>query len=217
MSSKSTIIQNLKRAVLELNTEGARAAAEEAVLINLDPVEAIEDGLAKGVQEVGERFAHGDAFLPELIMAGEAMKAGLEVLRPGMLQKNLRRKSLGTVVIGTVRGDIHDIGKNILSTMLEAAGFDVIDLGTDVAPEKFVDMANESKAQVVGMSALLTVTTPEQKNSIDAMIAAGIRKNVKVVVGGAAVTREWAHEIGADGYSDNASDAVELLKGQVAS
>ena len=216
MSSKSIVIQKLKRAVQDLSTDNARAAAEEAVQVDLDPVEAIEYGLAKGVQEVGERFAHGDAFLPELIMAGEAMKAGLDVLRPRMLQRNLHRKSVGIVVIGTVRGDIHDIGKNIVGTMLAAAGFDVIDLGTDVPPEKFVAVAKESKAHVIGMSALLTVTTPEQKNSIDAMIKAGIRKNVKAVVGGAAVTREWAQEIGADGYSDNASDAVQLLRNLVA-
>jgi 5-methyltetrahydrofolate--homocysteine methyltransferase len=145
-------------------------------------------------------------------MAGEAMKAGVEVLRPIIMQRKLQRKSAGVVVIGTVRGDIHDIGKNVVAVMLESADFEVNDLGADVPPEKFVDKTKESKAQIVAMSALLTVTTPEQKNTIDAISKAGIRKNVKVAVGGAAVTPEWAREIGAEGYSDNAVDAVELFK-----
>jgi corrinoid protein of di/trimethylamine methyltransferase len=216
-NSKSEVIDSLRLAVVEFSVDHARSAAEEAVRIGIDPVEAVEDGLSKGVQEVGNRFAAGEAFLPELIMAGEAMKAGVEILRPAMLEKKLQRKSVGTVVIGTVRGDIHDIGKNILIIMLEAAGFNVIDLGADIAPEKFVDTAKESKAQFVAMSALLTTSTPEQKNSIEAMNRAGIRNRVKAIVGGAAVTPEWAHQIGADGYSDNATDAVELFKGLVSS
>jgi corrinoid protein of di/trimethylamine methyltransferase len=212
LTSKSEVIENLKRAVEEFSVDHARSAAEEAVRIGIDPLEAVENGLSKGVQEIGNRFSAGEAFLPELIMAGEAMKAGVEILRPVMLQKKLQRKSVGTVVIGTVRGDIHDIGKNIIVIMLEAAGFDAIDLGADVPAEKFVDMAKESKAQFVAMSALLTVTTPEQKNTIEAMNRAGIRNRVKAVVGGAAVTPEWARQIEADGYSDNAADAVELFK-----
>jgi len=175
-------------------------------------VEAIENGLSRGVQAVGKKFADGEAFLPELIMAAEAMKAGVEVLRPVMLQKNLHRTSIGTMVIGTVRGDIHDIGKNIVAVISEAAGFNVIDLGTDVTPEQFAGEARDSKAKIVAMSTLLTVTTPEQKNAIDALRNDGIRENVKVVVGGAAVTADWASEIGADGYSDNAAEAVELFK-----
>ena len=140
------------------------------------------------------------------------MKAGVEVLRPAMAQGKLQRKSVGTLVIGTVRGDIHDIGKNIVAIISEAAGFNVIDLGTDVAPEQFADVARELKAKIVAMSALLTISTPEQKNSIDVLSKQGLRQSVKVVVGGAAVTPNWAREIGADGYSDNAVEAAELFK-----
>jgi corrinoid protein of di/trimethylamine methyltransferase len=212
MNSKSDVMVNLRKAVEDFSSERATAAAESALSVGIDPLEAIEDGLSRGLQEVGKKFADGEAFLPELIMAGEAMKAGVEVLRPAMLQRNLQRKSLGTLVIGTVRGDIHDIGKNIVAVISESAGFNVIDLGTDVAPEQFADKARQSRAEVVAMSALLTVTTPEQKNSIDALSKQGVRENVKVVVGGAAVTSNWAREIGADGYSDNAVEAVELFK-----
>jgi 5-methyltetrahydrofolate--homocysteine methyltransferase len=212
MSSKSDVIENLRKAVLDLDAGRVRAAAEDAVKLGVDPIQAIDDGLARGVRTIGDRFAAGEAFLTELVMAGEAMKAGVEVLRPIILQRKLQRKSAGVVVIGTVRGDIHDIGKNIVAVMLESADFEVNDLGADVPPEKFVDKTKESKAQIVAMSALLTVTTPEQKNTIDAISKAGIRKNVKVAVGGAAVTPEWAREIGAEGYSDNAVDAVELFK-----
>lgn len=217
MSSKPEIIEGLKTAVLELDVDRVRATAEEAVRLGIDPIEAIEDGLSKGVRTIGDRFAAGEAFLTELVMAGEAMKVGVEVLRPVILQRKLQRKSTGIVVIGTVRGDIHDIGKNIVAVMLEAAGFEVDDLGVDVPPEKFVNKTKETKAHIVAMSALLTVTTPEQKNTVEAITKAGIRKSVKVAVGGAAVTPEWARQIGAEGYSDNAVDAVELFKKLVVS
>jgi 5-methyltetrahydrofolate--homocysteine methyltransferase len=217
MSSKSEVIENLRKAVLDLDIDRVSAAAREAVRLEIDPIEAIDEGLAKGVRTIGDRFAAGEAFLTELVMAGEAMKAGVEVLRPVILQRKLQRKSTGIVVIGTVRGDIHDIGKNIVTVMLEAAGFEVNDLGVDVTPENFLSKTKESKAQIVAMSALLTVTTPEQKNTVRLIERAGIRKSVKVAVGGAAVTPEWAREIGAEGYSDNAVDAVELFKKLVAS
>jgi len=217
MSSKPDVIENLRKAVLELDADRVRAAAEEAVKLGIDPIQAIDDGLAKGVRTIGDKFAAGEAFLTELVMAGEAMKAGVEVLRPVLLQRKLQRKTEGIVVIGTVHGDIHDIGKNIVAVMLEAAGFEVNDLGVDVPPDKFVDKAKETKAQIVAMSALLTVTTPEQRKTVEAISKAGIRKSVKVAVGGAAVTPEWARELGAEGYSDNAVDAVELFKKLVAS
>jgi corrinoid protein of di/trimethylamine methyltransferase len=217
MDSKSDVVENLRKAVLDLDADRVRAVAADAVRRGVDPVQAIEDGLSRGVRTIGDRFAAGEAFLTELVMAAEAMKAGVEVFRPMILQRRLQRKSTGIVVIGTVRGDIHDIGKNIVAVMLEAAGFEVNDLGVDVPPEKFVEKTKESKAQIVGMSALLTVTTLEQKNTIDALEKAGIRRSVKVAVGGAAVTPEWAHEIGAEGYSDNAVDAVELFKKLMAS
>jgi corrinoid protein of di/trimethylamine methyltransferase len=217
MSSKSEVIENLRKAVLDLDVDRVRAVAQDAVRLGIDPIEAIDEGLAKGVRTIGDKFAAGEAFLTELVMAGEAMKTGVEVLRPVILQRKLQRKSTGIVVIGTVRGDIHDIGKNIVAVMLEAAGFEVNDLGVDVSPEGFLKKTKESGGQIVAMSALLTVTTPEQKNTVQAIEKAGIRKNVKIAVGGAAVTPEWAREIGAEGYSDNAVDAVELFKKLVAS
>jgi corrinoid protein of di/trimethylamine methyltransferase len=216
LSSTSEVIEKLRTAVLELDADRVKVAAEEAVRLGIDPIEAIEDGLSKGVRTIGERFAAGEAFLTELVMAGEAMKAGVEILRPVLLQKKLQRKSAGVVVIGTVRGDIHDIGKNIVAVMLEAADFEVNDLGVDVPADRFVSKTKESSAQIVAMSALLTVSTPEQKNTIEALKKADIRKKVKVAVGGAAVTPEWAREIGAEGYSDNAVDAVELVRKLVA-
>jgi len=217
MSPSSDVVENLRKGVLDLDVDRVRAAAQKGVRLGIDPVQAIEDGLSKGVRAIGDRFAAGDAFLTELVMAGEAMKAGVEVLRPIILQRKLQLKNTGIVVIGTVRGDIHDIGKNIVAVMLEAAGFEVNDLGVDVPPENFIEKTKESKGQIVAMSALLTVSTPEQKNTIEAMEKAGIRKSVKVAVGGAAVTPEWAREIGAEGYSDNAVDAVELFKKLVVS
>ncbi len=216
MSQKAEVIERLRTAVLELDVDQVRGAAEEAVRLGIDPIEAIDNGLSKGVRTIGERFAAGEAFLTELVMAGEAMKAGIEILRPLLLQRKLQRKTAGTVVIGTVKGDIHDIGKNIVAVMLEAAGFEVNDLGVDAPPENFVEKTKESNAHIVAMSALLTVTTPEQKNTIEALKKANLRQKVKVAVGGAAVTPEWAHEIGAEGYSDNAVDAVELFRKLVA-
>jgi corrinoid protein of di/trimethylamine methyltransferase len=217
LSSRSEVIEKLRTAVLELDVDRVKAAADEAVRFGIDPIEAIENGLSKGVRTIGERFSAGEAFLTELVMAGEAMKAGVEVLRPVLLQRKLQRKSTGIVVIGTVRGDIHDIGKNIVAVMLEAAGFEVNDLGVDVAPDNFVTKTKESNAQIVAMSALLTVTTPEQKRTVEALKKTNIRDRVKVAVGGAAVTPEWASEIGAEGYSDNAVDAVELFRRLVGS
>jgi len=212
MTSRSDAVENLRKAVLDLDVDRARAAAEEAVRLGVDPVQAIDDGLTKGIRTIGDKFGAGEAFLTELVMAGEAMKAGIEVLRPIVLQRKLQRKTAGIVVIGTVRGDIHDMGKNIVAVMLEAAGFEVNDLGVDVAPKTFVDKAAATRAQVVAMSALLTVTAPEQKIVMNEMEKAGMRRSVKVAVGGAAVTPELAREMGADGHSDNAVDAVELFK-----
>lgn len=211
MSSTSAIVEKLKKAVVDLDVDRVRAVAQEAVQLGVDPVQAVEDGLAKGVRTIGDNFAAGQAFLTELVMAGEAMKVGVEVLKPVILKRKLQMKKTGTVVIGTVRGDIHDIGKNIVTVMLEAAGFEVVDVGVDVPPEKFVEKVKESKAQIVAMSALLTVSTPELKNTIEAIAEAGIRKSVKVAVGGAAVTPELAREIEAEAYTDNAVDTVELF------
>jgi methylmalonyl-CoA mutase cobalamin-binding domain/chain len=174
------------------------------------PMELISGAMIPAMDEVGRLFEAEEYFVPELLLAGRAMKSAIEILRPMMVASG---QKLGTrVVIGTVKGDLHDIGKNIVASMLEGSGLDVIDLGADVAPEKFVSAVREQQPQVVCMSALLTVTMPAMKTTIEALKAAGVRDRVKVLVGGAPVTSQYASEIGADGYSDNASGAVTLVK-----
>ena len=166
------------------------------------------------MDEVGRLFEAEEYFVPELLLAGRAMRSALELLRPLMIASG---EKLGAkVVIGTVKGDLHDIGKNIVGSMLEGGGFEVIDLGADVSPEKFVAAVEERKPQVVCMSALLTVTMPSMKTTIDALTAAGLRTKVKVLIGGAPVTMQYASEIGADGYSQNASGAVGLVRNLLA-
>lgn len=209
--SSTEIIQNLKQAILDLDIDRVRCLAEDAVKLNVDPTEAVE-GLSAGIRIIGDRFGAGEAFLSELIMAGETMKAGLEILRPIITQRKLQRTSSGIVVIGTVHGDVHDIGKNIVAIMLEAAGFEVTDLGVDVPAERFVEQAELSTANIVAMSALLTTTVPEQRTVIESLEEADIRKDVKVAVGGAAVSAEWAREIGAEIYGDNVAKAVQAFK-----
>jgi len=166
------------------------------------------------MDEVGRLFEQEEYFVPELLLAGRAMKSAMELLRPLLVASG--QKMSAKVVIGTVKGDLHDIGKNIVASMLEGSGFDVVDLGTDVAPEKFVAAVTEQEPQVVCMSALLTVTMPAMKTTIDALKSAGVRTRVKVLIGGAPVTLQYAKEIGADGYSENAGGAVDLVRGLLA-
>ena len=178
----------------------------------MDPVEAIEEGLGRGVSIVGGRFETGEAFLVELVMAGEAMKAGTEVLMEEIRKRGLSVKKLGSVVIGTVSGDLHDIGKNIVVSMLEAAGFEVIDLGVDVSADAFVDRVRETEPDVLGMSALLSTTAPEQEKVIEALRKAGLRDKVKVIIGGAAASESWGNRINADAYATDAVEAVTKIK-----
>ena len=212
VTSSSGIIEDLRRAVLNLDLDQVRATAEEAVRQGVDPVEAIENGLSKGIREIGHKFETGEVFLMELVLGSEAMKAGIEIFRPLLSAQRMKRKSSGIVVIGTVRGDIHDMGKNLVTVMLEAAGFEVTDLGVDVSPEKFVEQVMAVKAHIVAMSSLLTTSAPEQRIVIDALEKKGIRRSLKVAVGGAAVTPQLAQEMKADGYSDNAVDSVDIFK-----
>lgn len=204
-------MKELSKAMLEYAPEKVVKYVKIGLKEGLDPLEMIEK-LTQIIRIVGDRFARGEAFLVELMMAGEAMKAGIELLKPKIMEKKLEKKSLGRVVMGTVKGDIHDIGKNIVTIMLEVAGFEVFDLGVDVPAETFVERVRETSADIIGMSALLTTTVPEQKVVVEALRKAGIREKVKVIVGGAATTPEWAKEIEADGYADNALEAVELVK-----
>jgi len=182
----------------------------EALAEGANPVSLISDYMVPAMDEVGRRYEAEEYFVPELLLAARAMKAALEPLRP--LLAAAGAEPAGRVVIGTVKGDLHDIGKNLVASMLEGGGFEVLDLGADVSPEKFIEAVKSSGANIVCLSALLTVTMPAMKKTIEALDAAGVRSQVKVFVGGAPVTAQYAQEIGADGYSETASGAVALAR-----
>ncbi len=172
--------------------------------------EILNEGLIKAMAEVGRLFEDGEYFVPEMLIAARAMKAGLAILKPKLVDADV--KPVGRVAAGTVKGDLHDIGKNLVCMMLEGAGFEIVDLGTDVSPEQFVDAVKSQGAGVIAMSALLTTTMPNMKNTIDALEESGVRDTVKVMIGGAPVTQAYADEIGADGYAPDASRAATLAK-----
>jgi len=206
--------EELYNAILEGDAKRAHAATAEALAAGVVPMDLIAGSMVPAMDEVGRLFEAEEYFVPELLLAGRAMKSALELLRP--LLAAAGEKMATRVVIGTVKGDLHDIGKNIVGSMLEGSGFEVIDLGTDVSPEKFVAAVEERNPQVICMSALLTVTMPAMKTTIDALTNAGVRTRVKVLIGGAPVTSQYAKEIGADGYSESASGAVGLVRGLIA-
>ncbi|MEN6536852.1 MAG: corrinoid protein [Bryobacteraceae bacterium] len=201
-------------AILNGDSKTAVGVTKEALAENIDPMELVNKGMIPAMDEVGRRFECEEYFVPELLLAARAMKGSLELIRPLLAERGT--EPAGRVVIGTVKGDLHDIGKNLVASMLEGGGFEVVDLGTDVSPEKFVEMAKEKNANIVCLSALLTVTMPSMKTTIDALQQAGMRQKVKVLVGGAPVTQQYANEIGADGYSENANSAVQLARRLVA-
>jgi 5-methyltetrahydrofolate--homocysteine methyltransferase len=194
--------KELYEAILNGDAKKAHAATQAAIAAGIEPMVLIADSMVPAMDEVGRLFEEEEYFVPELLLAGRAMRSALELLRPLMVASG--EKMATKVVIGTVKGDLHDIGKNIVGSMLEGSGFEVIDLGTDVSPEK--------KPQFVCMSALLTVTMPSMKTTIEALKTAGLRTKVKVLIGGAPVTMQYAKEIGADGYSENANGAVGLVR-----
>jgi 5-methyltetrahydrofolate--homocysteine methyltransferase len=206
-------LKDLYDAILNGDARKAHAATETALAAGAQPLQIISESMVPAMDEVGRLFEAEEYFVPELLLAGRAMRSALDLLRPLMAASG--EKLATRVVIGTVKGDLHDIGKNIVASMLEGSGFEVIDLGSDVAPEKFVAAVEERKPQIVCMSALLTVTMPSMKTT-DALAAAGLRGQVKVLIGGAPVTQQYAREIGADGYSENASGAVGVVRGLVA-
>jgi corrinoid protein of di/trimethylamine methyltransferase len=210
------LFQAMAQSIIEGEAEEAERLARLAIEQNIEPVEAINKGYVVGLDEVGEQFGCGDMFLPDLVQAAEAMKAAVAVLEPEMARRGSSRQILGKVVIGTVEGDIHDIGKTLVATMLSASGFEVYDLGVNVTVQKFVDKAAEVGADIVGLSALLTTTMVKQRKIIQDLAEAGLRPKVKVMVGGAPVTRSWADEIGADGFSEDAMGAVAVARQLVA-
>ena len=201
--------EKLAQAVIEGEPDDAEELAKQALDQGLDPLACVNEGLTKGIQQVGALFASGEYFLPELIIGAEAMKRALAVLEPAMAGDQ-SREVVGTVVIGTVEGDMHEIGKTLVGTMLIANGFKVIDLGVDLSADKFVSAVKENNADIVGASALLTTTMLQQKKIIEALAAEGLSDKVKVMVGGAPVTESYALEIGADGYAEDAISAVDL-------
>jgi methanogenic corrinoid protein MtbC1 len=205
------ILANLGKAVKEYDPAGAASLAVQAMEIGIEPSRALE-ALTEAIREVGDAFGAGELFLPELVGAAEAMEAAMPLVEKVIKERGESRASAGKVVAGTVFGDIHNIGKTIFSTLLTADGFEVIDLGINVPTEKFVQVVKEEKADVIAMSALLTITAQEQKNVIEALTAAGLRDGLKVIVGGGAISQRFAESIGADGYSPTAPGGVSLTR-----
>ncbi|MBE0660463.1 MAG: corrinoid protein [Bryobacteraceae bacterium] len=203
-------LQKLYDAILDGDAKTSSAVTQEALAEGADPVKLISGYMVPAMDEVGRRYEAEEYFVPELLLAARAMKAALAYLRPLLAASGAQ--PAGRVVIGTVKGDLHDIGKNLVASMLEGGGFEVMDLGADVSPEKFIEAVRTSGANIVCLSALLTVTMPSMKKTIEALDAAGVRQQVKVFVGGAPVTEQYAKEIGADGYSETASGAVALAR-----
>jgi 5-methyltetrahydrofolate--homocysteine methyltransferase len=201
-------------AILNGDAKTAVAVTKEAIAADADPLEIVSKYMIPAMDETGKRFECEEYFVPELLLAARAMKGSLELIRPLLTERGAQ--PTGRVVIGTVKGDLHDIGKNLVSSMLEGGGFEVIDLGADVTPDKFVEAAKAHNANIVCLSALLTVTMPSMKNTIEALKTAGIRERVRVLIGGAPVTQQYADEIGADGYGENATVAVHLARKMVA-
>lgn len=206
------IFKAMAQSIIDGEPEDAEKLALQAIELGIDPLEAINRGFVIGVDHVGNLFSCGDAFLPDLVMAGEAMKAAVNVLEPEMIKQGTERKMLGTVVLGTIQGDIHDIGKTLVGTMLSASGFKVIDLGVDVPAITLVERARAEGADIIGVSSLLTTTMVRQRDVIEALEDMGLRETIKVMVGGAPVTRDWVEEIGADAYSEDATGAVAVAK-----
>jgi corrinoid protein of di/trimethylamine methyltransferase len=206
------LFHKMAQSIIDGDNDVASDLAQQAIDLGIDPLEAISQGFVVGVNKVGEAFSNGEAFLPELVMAGEAMKAAVAVLEPELARLGTERKMLGKVVLCTVEGDIHEIGKTLVGTMLSSAGFKVFDLGVDVPIMQVVEKAREVNADIVAMSALLTTTMVHQKDVIQALEDIGIRSKVKVMVGGAPVTKEWVKQIGADGYSEDAIGAIKVAK-----
>ncbi len=208
--------EEMAKSVIDGLPDQARALAEDALQAGIEPLEAIDRGFKPGMDIVGEGFANGELFIPDLMMSGEAMKAAIAALEPELMKRKEQRQVLGKVVIGTVQGDIHEIGKTLVATMLAANGFEVHDMGVDVSAQQFLDKVREVTPDVVGLSALLTTTILNQETVIQTLKEAGVRDQVKVIIGGVPASSDWAKEIGADAYAENANEAVEVIKGLVA-
>lgn len=208
----SDFIAQIRSSIIDGEPDKTIELIQEALSSSLEPMEIIDKGLMPGMNVVGEKFARGEYFLPNLVIAGTAMQNAMKLLEPELAARKQKLESSGTVVIGTVRGDIHEIGKSLVAIMLTANGFAVHDLGVNVSNETFIAKIKETEAELIGLSALITTTMTVQREIIEALIGAGIRQQVKVMVGGTPVTSEWAESIGADGYAEDAMSAVTLAK-----
>ena len=200
----------IRDAVLRGDAAAAAAAARQALEAGAEPIRIVSEAISPAMSEVGRLFEEGEYFVPELLIAARATKAVFEILRPLLAKSGVQ--PVGRVVLGTVRGDLHDIGKNLVAALLEGGGFEVSDLGVDVPPDRFVAAVREKQPQVLGLSALLTTTLPGMKTTLEALRSAGVRDSVKVMIGGAPVTASYAEAIGADGFADNAAAAVDLAR-----
>jgi len=202
-----SLLDDLRKSVIDGELNATQDQVNKALAENIPPEEILTKGLISAMTEVGRMFENGEFYVPEMLISARAMKGGLAILRPHLAAANI--KAIGKVVIGTVQGDLHDIGKNLVGMMLEGAGFEVIDLGVDVSPEKYIAAVNEHKPDLIGCSALLTTTMPRMKDILLALQAAGLRDSVKVMIGGAPVTEQYAMEIGADIYAPDAASAAQ--------
>lgn len=209
----NTTIQKIFNAILEGDAETAKEHVESALADKLDPTVILNEGMIAAMSEVGRQFEAGEFFVPEMLISARAMQSSMAVLKPFLQQGDV--KSSGKVIIGTVHGDLHDIGKNLVALMLEGAGFEIIDLGTNVPAEDFVTTVKNEKPDIVALSALLTTTMPSMKLTIEYLIQAGLRDQVKLLIGGAPVTEAYAQQIGADGFAEDASRAVNVAKALV--
>ncbi|MBN1979564.1 MAG: corrinoid protein [Anaerolineae bacterium] len=210
----SAILQQIADALYDGKNNEVAALTHQALDTGLTAAEILDDGLVAGMDRVGADFKNGDLFVPEVLIAARAMHAGMDILRPLLAESDV--PSAGKVILGTVAGDLHDIGKNLVAMMLEGGGFDVVDLGIDITPEKFVEAVKKETPDLVGLSALLTTTMPSMEKTIDALKAAGLRDSVKVMIGGAPVTQDYADNVGADGYAADAASAVDLARALMA-
>src|SRR5512134_3812616 len=206
------LYKEMAQSIIDGESEQAVELAQKAIELQIHPLEAITKGFVVGVNYIGDQFGKGEAFLPELVMAGEAMKAAIAVLEPELMKLGEAREVMGRVVLATVEGDIHEIGKTLVGTMLSASGFEVFDIGVDAPAEKIIGKALEVDANLIGMSALLTTTMVRQREVIEELDKEGLRPRIQVLVGGAPITKDWAEKIKADGTSEDAIGAVKLAK-----
>jgi len=206
------LYKQMAQSIIDGESEQAVELAQKSIELQMHPLETITKGFVVGVNYIGDQFGKGEAFLPELVMAGEAMKAAVATLEPELLKLGEAREVMGRVVLATVEGDIHEIGKTLVGTMLSASGFEVYDIGVDAPAEKIIGKALEVDAQIIGMSALLTTTMVRQREVIEELDKEGLRPRIRVLVGGAPITKDWAEKIKADGTSEDAVGAVKLAK-----